>query len=116
VAWEERLDEASRQSVRDAVRRGTAVQDPALTPFVLGLIARKRRALRSSAVLWAAATAGTLFWLYATTVLRPGLFAVFWVAMLLACVTLIPLRLKAARTLAKCESAQATEGRDQPGE
>jgi hypothetical protein len=116
VAWEG-LDETSRRAVRDAVKTGATVQNPTLTPFVFGLIARKRRALRSSVALWAVVTSGSVFWVYATTVLRPSAFAAFWVAMLLVCLTLVPIRLRSARrTLAKCESAQADEERDEPGE
>lgn len=117
-AWEERLDDTSRRLVRDAVKNGTAVQDPDLVPFVTGLVARKRRSLRSSTGLWAASTLATVFWVYATTLRRPStLFAVFWLAMLIVCVTVIPLRLRSARrTLARCQSAQGITGRDEAKE
>ena len=111
VAWEERLDDASRAMVLDALKNRTAVQDPKLAPFVAGLIARKRRGLRSSTALSVVVTLSTLFWVYATAVRRPSPLVVFWVAMLLACLTLLPLRLwSARRALAKCELARATSG------
>lgn len=113
-AWEERLDEASRQMVRDAVRDGTAVMDPNLWPFLAGLIARRRRRLRSSIGLWVVTTVTTVFWVYSTTVRRPSLFAIFWIVMLLACLILVPLRLRSARrALARCEAAQAELSRDE---
>lgn len=110
-AWEERLDEPSRAMLLDALKNGAAVRDPNLAPYVAGLIARKRRALRSSTALSVVVTLGTLFWVYATAVRRPSPLAVFWVAMFLLCITLLPLRLwSARRALAKCELAQAASG------
>jgi hypothetical protein len=96
-AWEGRLDESSREAVEVAVRNRTPVGDPRLRPYVLGLIARRRRALHLRTGVWVFVTLVVAVWVYATTILRPSLFALFWIAALVVCLTVVSFRIRMLR-------------------
>jgi hypothetical protein len=109
-AWEGRLDESSREAVEAAVRDETPVADPSLRPFAIGLIARRRRTFHLRMGLWVCWTLLVAAWAYGTTMLRPSLFALFWIPALVVCLTVIPFRMRAlARALNAAERAQRAE-------
>jgi hypothetical protein len=111
-AWEELLDPESRKRVEDAIKGGDRLDDPALEPFVYGLIAWRRKRLR-----WRIVQAVILFviagvWVIETTVIRPSPLSWFWIAVLVIIVTVIPFKLRLEkRALDRAEEAQTSASR-----
>ena len=111
-AWEELLDTESRKRVEDVIKNGDRLGDPALEPFVYGLIARRRRRHR-----WRIVQAALMFviagvWVVATTVVRPSPLGWFWIALLVVVVTVVPFKLRLeGRALDRAEEAQTSPRR-----
>src|SRR5439155_152921 len=82
-AWEERLDADSRRQVTSAIKDGSRLDDPALEPFLHGLIARRRRQNRWRIAQGVFTLALLGAWVIATTVIRPSLWSWFYIASLL---------------------------------
>jgi hypothetical protein len=101
--WEERLDQASRTRVENAVKYGKPLKEPSLQPFVYGLIARKKRRLRWKIPQLVFLVALSMWWAYST---RIPFFRLFFVVLLILEFTLIPWRLREeSRQLARAEQA-----------
>jgi hypothetical protein len=92
-AWEERLDAEGRRRVRAAVTDGSRLDDAVLEPYVYGLIARRRRQLRWRVLQGVFTLAIVSAWVVATTVIRPSLWSWFYIPLLVACLTVLPLAL-----------------------
>ncbi len=108
-AWEERLDADSRRQVTSAIKDGSRLDDPALEPFLYGLIARRRRQNRWRIVQGVFTLALLGAWVIATTVIRPSLWSWFYIASLIAGLAIVPFAVLRERPrLDRAESVQTS--------
>jgi len=107
-AWEN-LDARARMEVANAVKEGVRVSDPGLEPFVYGLIARGRSRHRWGLVLAVLSLGQGVFWVIATTVIRPSAFKWLWIVAVATEVAVIPFLIRAdSQRLNKAEAAQTS--------
>jgi hypothetical protein len=90
MAWEESLTAQERRRIRRAVRTGTRLNEPALEPVLIGLIARERRSLRWRWLLWPIQVTIPAAWLWATAVVHPSGWRWMWWPLLALAVVGVP--------------------------
>jgi len=107
TAWEQELDDDERARVEACIADATRMTDPRLAPFVLGRIARSRRAVQRRAVVMLVLIAITFLSLVGIALFRPGAWRFAYVGVLVAELLIAPwLVTRPARRLDRARRAQ----------